>query len=103
MNLSSATVLQFPPHRGRPFPQLSVEFSTEPQAGHPATGRWTRVRITQQVEGDWLCEKVRGPDPLDVRSRTVESLDEARTFFGGGWIVKELFAALDPVQFPRWN
>ena len=85
------------------MPPLSVEFSTQPQAGFEDGKRWTRVRITRQLGGDYLCEKVRGPEPLDVRSATVDNLDRAREFFGGGWIVKELFAALDPVRFPRWN
>lgn len=82
---------------------MSVEFSTEPEPAHADGRRWTRVRITEQDGGDYLCEKVRGPAPLDVRRATVDSLEAAREFFGGGWIVKELFAALDPKCFPRWN
>lgn len=84
------------------LPQVLAEFSTEPNPGDPVEGRWTRLRITQTGAG-YLCEKTRGPDPLEERSATVPTLESAKAFFGGGWVVKELFAKLDPVRFPRWS
>jgi hypothetical protein len=83
------------------LPQVLAEFSTEPSPGYPVEGRWTRLRITQ-TGGEYLCEKTRGPDPVEERSATVPSLESAKAFFGGGWVVKELFAKLDPQRFPRW-
>lgn len=103
MHPQSGQILPFPQSRVRRPPPLSVEFSTQPEAGHEEGRRWTRLRITVRDSGDFLCEKVRGPSPLDVDAATVESLEQARRFFGGGWIVKELFASLDPVRFPRWS
>lgn len=85
-----------------PLPKVLAEFSTEPAAGEPATSRWTRLRITEVSPGLYLCEKTRGPEPLQQRSAEVANLESAKAFFGGGWIVKELFAMLDPARFPRW-
>ena len=82
-------------------PQLLAEFSTEPNPGEPTEGRWTRLRITRTGDA-YFCEKTRGPDPIEERSATVPTLESAKAFFGGGWVVKELFAKLDPVRFPRW-
>lgn len=83
------------------LPQVLAEFSTEPNPGDPVEGRWTRLRITRT--GDhYLCEKTRGPEPIEERSATVPTLESAKAFFGGGWVVKELFAKLDPARFPRW-
>ena len=84
------------------YPKLLAEFSTEPAAGETVTGRWTRLRITQTGSEQYLCEKTRGPEPLEERSAVVNNLSSAKAFFGGGWVVKELFAKLDPVRFPRW-
>lgn len=86
-----------------PLPKVLAEFSTEPAPGVAAEGRWTRLRITEIAPGQYLCEKTRGPDPIQVRSATVGNFESAKAFFGGGWVVKELFAALDPVRFPRWS
>lgn len=85
-----------------PFPRLLAEFSTEPAPGQPSCGRWTRLRITQVGVDQFLCEKTRGPDPTEERSATVNNLGSAKAFFGGGWVVRELFAKLDPKRFPRW-
>lgn len=85
-----------------PYPRLLAEFSTEPAAGEPTTGRWTRLRITQIGADQYLCEKIRGPEPLEERSATVNNFNSAKAFFGGGWVVKELFAKLDSKRFPRW-
>jgi hypothetical protein len=85
-----------------PYPRLLAEFSTEPEAGEPGGVRWTRLRITQIGPDEYLCEKVRGPEPLEERSATVRNLESAKAFFGGGWVVKELFAKVDPKRFPRW-
>ena len=85
-----------------PYPRLLAEFSTEPALGEPSTGRWTRLRITQLGADQYLCEKTRGPEPLEERSATVGNFSSAKAFFGGGWVVKELFAKLDPKRFPRW-
>lgn len=85
-----------------PLPKVLAEFTTELPAGEPMQGRWTRVRITQIARDEYLCEKIRGPLPLESRSATVGNLESAKAFFGGGWVVKELFAALDPLRFPRW-
>lgn len=84
-----------------PQPLVLAEFSTEPNPGEPVEGRWTRLRITRTGH-QYLCEKTRGPDPIEERSATVSNLESAKAFFGGGWVVKELFAKLDPVRFPRW-
>lgn len=86
-----------------PLPKLLAEFSTEPAPGQVAGGRWTRLRITEVAQGQYLCEKTRGPEPLQYRSATVSNFESAKAFFGGGWVVKELFAILDPVRFPRWT
>lgn len=85
-----------------PFPRLLAEFSTEPGPGQPSPGRWTRLRITQLGLNQFLCEKTRGPEPLEERRATVNNLGSAKAFFGGGWVVRELFAKLDPKRFPRW-
>ncbi len=84
------------------LPRVLAEFTTEPNPGEPVLGRWTRLRITA-VGNQFLCEKTRGPEPLEERSATVPNLESARAFFGGGWVVKELFAKLDPIRFPRWS
>ena len=84
------------------YPRVLAEFSTEPGEGTVATGRWTRLRITQVGADQYLCEKTRGPEPLEERSAIVNSFSSAKAFFGGGWVVKELFAKLDPKRFPRW-
>lgn len=84
-----------------PLPRLLAEFSTEPAPGESASVRWTRLRITEVAQGQYLCEKTRGPEPLQHRSATVSNLVSAKAFFGGGWVVKELFAILDPTRFPR--
>lgn len=89
-------------HPADPYPRLLAEFSTEPGDGVSAIGRWTRLRITQVGAGQYLCEKTRGPEPIEERSALVNSFSSAKAFFGGGWVVKELFAKLDPVRFPRW-
>lgn len=83
-------------------PALLAEFSTEFAHGRTSGGRWTRLRITQIGPSLYLCEKRRGPLPLEQRSATVSSYESAKAFFGGGWVVRELFANLDPVRFPRW-
>lgn len=83
------------------LPQVLAEFSTEPNPGEPIEGRWTRLRITRTGD-QYLCEKTRGPEPIEERSATVPTLESAKAFFGGGWVVKELFAKLDPARFPRW-
>lgn len=88
--------------QAEPLPRVLAEFSTEPAAGEPAHGRWTRLRITQISPEQYLCERTRGPSPLESRSATVGNLESAKAFFGGGWVVKELFAKLDPTKFPRW-
>lgn len=85
-----------------PLPKVLAEFSTEPVSGCGASGRWTRLRVTQVAREQYLCEKTRGPEPLEQRSATVGNLESAKAFFGGGWVVKELFAKLDPSRFPRW-
>ena len=85
-----------------PYPRLLAEFSTEPTGSETQSGRWTRLRITQLGPDQYLCEKSRGPEPLEERSATVNSISSAKAFFGGGWVVKELFAKLDPKRFPRW-
>ena len=85
-----------------PYPRLLAEFSTEPGPNDAVTGRWTRLRVTQLGADQYLCEKTRGPEPLDERSATVNNLNSAKAFFGGGWVVRELFAKLDPERFPRW-
>lgn len=85
------------------YPRLLAEFSTAPADGETAVGRWSRLRITQVGVDQYLCEKTRGPEPLEERSAVVNSLSSAKAFFGGGWVVKELFAKLDPVRFPRWS
>ena len=84
------------------YPRLLAEFSTEPAKGESLAGRWTRLRITQTGADEFLCEKTRGPEPLEERSAVVGNFNSAKAFFGGGWVVKELFAKLDPVRFPRW-
>lgn len=86
-----------------PQPKVLAEFSTEPAAGEPLEGRWTRLRITEVGPDQYLCEKIRGPEPLEHRQATVGNLESAKAFFGGGWVVKELFYSLDPVRFPRWS
>jgi hypothetical protein len=91
-----------PLHPEDQYPKLLAEFSTEPAAGEAASGRWTRLRITQIGAEQYLCEKTRGPEPLEERSAMVGNFSSAKAFFGGGWVVKELFAKLDPVRFPRW-
>lgn len=83
-------------------PKVLAEFSTEPAAGEPMQGQWTRVRITLIAPHQYLCERARGPAPMESRTATVGNLESAKAFFGGGWVVKELFALLDPVRFPRW-
>lgn len=88
--------------QAEPLPRVLAEFSTEIAAGEPMQARWTRVRITQVSRDEYLCEKTRGPVPLETRTATVGNLESAKAFFGGGWVVKELFAALDPARFPRW-
>lgn len=85
-----------------PFPRLLAEFSTAPEPGQVSFGRWTRLRITQLAVDQFLCEKTRGPEPLEERNATVNNLSSAKAFFGGGWVVRELFAKLDPKRFPRW-
>ena len=85
-----------------PYPRVLAEFSTEPAADEPSTGRWTRMRLTQVAADRYLCEKTRGPEPLEERSATVGNFISAKAFFGGGWVVKELFAKLDPKRYPRW-
>lgn len=102
MDLSSAhpNVHQLNP--SRPYPRLLAEFSTKPGAGEPSAGRWTQLRITQIGPSEYCCEKTRGPAPLEESSLTVSSLASARGFFGEGWVVRELFAILDPKRFPRW-
>lgn len=84
-------------------PRVLAEFSTEPAEPLPPDRRWTRLRITELSPGRYLCEKTRGPGPLEVRTAEVGNLESAKAFFGGGWVVKELFAALDPARFPRWS
>lgn len=83
------------------LPKVLAEFTTEPNPGEPVEGRWTRLRISQ-TGGQYLCEKTRGPDPIEERCATVPNLESAKAFFGGGWVVRELFAKLDPARFPRW-
>lgn len=90
-------------HPTDPYPRLLAEFSTAPAEGEAGTGRWSRLRITQIGVDQYLCEKTRGPEPLEERSAVVNNLSSAKAFFGGGWVVKELFAKLDPVRFPRWS
>lgn len=85
-----------------PGPRVFAEFSTEPAPGDAIPARWTRLRITRIGRDQYLCEKTRGPGPLQERSAVVSSLENAKAFFGGGWVVRELFAILDPVRFPRW-
>jgi hypothetical protein len=84
-------------------PRVLAEFSTEPVPGEVFEGRWTRLRITQVEPDQFLCEKTRGPEPIEHRQATVGNLESAKAFFGGGWVVKELFFVLDPVRFPRWD
>lgn len=88
--------------QAEPLPKVLAEFSTEPASGGRSAGRWTRLRITQTAPEQYLCEKTRGPEPLEYRSATVGNFESAKAFFGGGWVVKELFAKLDPARFPRW-
>ncbi|HKY91522.1 MAG TPA: hypothetical protein VJM11_10805 [Nevskiaceae bacterium] len=83
-------------------PRVVAEFSTEPAPGEPKPRRWTRLRITQVRPREYQCEKVRGPEPLEEKRATVSDLDQAKEFFGDGWVVKELFAAIDPKKFPRY-
>ena len=97
---SDSRVLLLPMCEG--LPKVLAEFSTEPAPGQPVEGRWTRLRVTQVGPSRYLCEKVRGPEPLEERTVTVNNLESAKAFFGGGWVVKELFAILDPVRYPRW-
>ena len=93
-----AQILAFTPRPSR----VLAEFSTQSEDAQNPEARWTRLRISRVASSKYLCEKVRGPDPEVVRSATVGNLESAKAFFGGGWVVKELFAALDPVRFPRW-
>lgn len=86
-----------------PLPRVLAEFSTEPAEGEATPARWTRLRITETSPGHYLCEKTRGPEPIQHRRAEVTNFESAKAFFGGGWIVKELFAMLDPARFPRWS
>lgn len=84
-------------------PRVLAEFSTKPRGTAPADRRWTQLRISELSPGKYLCEKTRGPEPLDTRTAEVGNLESAKAFFGGGWVVKELFATLDPAEFPGWR
>tara|TARA_R110000787_G_scaffold25373_19_gene71418 strand:+ start:3734 stop:4051 length:318 start_codon:yes stop_codon:yes gene_type:complete len=94
----SASVLPLPPR----VDKLLAQFSTRPASAHAASKSWTSLRIWQISSGKYVCVKNRGPDPSRVRSQTVDSLQSARQFFGDGWVVRELFAEVDPRRFPRW-
>jgi hypothetical protein len=89
------------PNEGAPE-RVVAEFSTEPAPGEARPRRWTRLRITQVRAREFQCEKVRGPEPLEEQRATVSDLDQAKQFFGDGWVVKELFAAIDQKKFPRY-
>ncbi len=93
-----STVLPFVPGPRR----LLAEFSTKALTDDAEQTSWTSLRIWQLASGKLLCEKQRGPEPLTIERETVESVAQARAFFGGGWVVRELFAELDSARFPRW-
>lgn len=82
--------------------RLLAEFSTKPLTGDAEQTLWTSLRIWRLASGKLLCEKQRGPEPPTLERETVDSVAQARAFFGGGWVVRELFAELDSARFPRW-
>lgn len=93
------------PARFRPAletqPRVLAEFSTEPTDARRTDKRWTHLRLTELSPGRYLCEKTRGPEPVETRNAEVGNLESAKAFFGGGWVVKELFAELDRAKSPR--
>lgn len=91
-----------PTAEDEPHPRVVAEFSTEPAPGDEKPRRWTRLRITQVRAREYRCEKVRGPEPLEEQRAIVSDLEQAKAFFGEGWVVKELFAAIDPKKFRRY-
>lgn len=94
-----ATILPFKLREER----VLAEFSTRPEPGFENGSRWTCLRISRLATGKYLCEKQRGPGAEDVAATTVDDLDDARSFFGGGWVVRELFEGIDAQRYPRWD
>lgn len=88
----SAQILNFPAGRNREVPvRLVAEFST--RGVGPMHGRWTHLEIWTRGEGGLRCVKTRGHgETTETRHEIdVASLPEARPWFGGGWVVDELF------------
>lgn len=98
-----STSLPSEPHDG---PTLVARFSTK---GTDLNGdRWTTLAIYRTRDG-YRCVKVRGEGDQDAGSATdttVKTMGEAKTWFGGGWVVNELFKAYKDgqrVKHPRFG
>ena len=87
--------------------ELFAEFSSRGAYTAHAGKRslpYRTLRIFRTGDG-YLCQKIRhgcGHEPAEEMSQSmVASLAEARAYFGGGWLVDELFERIRFSHSPR--